>query len=138
MRALRRLIARLAPRLAIFVRTLASALLIASAAAAPVALGATQPPPAPGGSQDPPKIKMTLHATPRTIALGRRSCVRFLARAEGHNVREADLTFAGRSRVTNSGGRAVVCVSPHHPGKLVASASKPSVTTARVAITVRR
>jgi sugar lactone lactonase YvrE len=84
-----------------------------------------------------PAVPMTLTARPSSVQVGRRSCIRFIARAEGNGVREATVSFARRSKVTDSRGRAVFCVRPGRRGTLTASVSKPGLRTARTTVRVR-
>lgn len=95
--------------------------------------------PEPGSSRPAPGVvpALSLAARPVTIKRGRRSCVRFLARAGGKRVREATVRFLGRAKLTDSRGRAAVCVRPRRKGTLTARVSKPGLKPARATVRVR-
>jgi hypothetical protein len=96
----------------------------------PVPVGST-PPPAP------PPPRLTLRAQPATIAVGRRSCVRLTAIAQGRRVREATVTFARRVKGTDSHGNATFCVRPRRAGLLIGRVTKGSLRAARATVRVR-
>jgi sugar lactone lactonase YvrE len=100
----------------------------------PTPPGAKPSPAAPGPVAKP---AMTLTAHPRSIPRGRRSCVRFTARAEGKRVREAAVRFVRKTKDTDSRGNAVFCVRPRRTGALRASASKPGLKRATTKVRVR-
>jgi SMP-30/Gluconolactonase/LRE-like region len=100
------------------------------------------PPPGtvpPAGSPGRPTVRprITLTAQPRSIKRGRRTCVRFTARAERRSVRGARVRFAHKNKKTNSRGRAVFCVRPRRGGTLTAYASKPGMRDTRTKVLVR-
>lgn len=70
-----------------------------------------RPQPQPQGQPAPtPGPRIRLAAAPRRVATGRRTCVRFTARAAGRPVSGARIRFAGRRAVTSRGGRARICL----------------------------
>jgi hypothetical protein len=100
------------------------------------------PPPGsvpPDGSAGRPALRprMTLTAQPRSIKRGRRTCVRFTARAEGRRLRKATVRFVHKKKNTEWRGSAVFCVRPHRSGTLTALVSKPGLRSARTKVLVR-
>jgi len=98
----------------------------------PVPPGA-RPPEQPAGP--PPPMSLTAH--PRSVRKGRRSCVRFTARAEGRRVREAAVRFVRKTKDTDSHGNSVFCIRPRRTGTLTASVSKPGLKRATTKVRVR-
>jgi sugar lactone lactonase YvrE len=99
------------------------------------------PAPPPGTSPpDPVTIRpqMTLTAYPRWLTRGRRSCVRFTARADRRRVRKATIRFAGRTKITDSRGTVVICVRPRRSGTLTAFVTKPGMKRGTTEVRVRR
>jgi sugar lactone lactonase YvrE len=94
--------------------------------------------PKPQSSEEVVTPKMSLRAHPRTIRVGRRSCVRFTAIAMARRVREATIRFNGRAKISDSRGNAVFCVRPRRAGTLVASVTKPGLKRAAAKVRVRR
>jgi hypothetical protein len=103
----------------------------------PVPPGRSQQEQPPAGPPPAPPA-MSLNARPRSIRAGRRSCVHFIARAEGRRVREATIRFAGRHKDTDSRGQAVLCAHPRRPGRLIAAAAKPGIKRATTVVRVTR
>jgi hypothetical protein len=105
----------------------------------------TPPPgqePVPPGSRTstapPPLERLTLSARPTAIGVGRRSCVRLTVKADGQRVREATVTFARKTKVSDGRGDAVFCVRPRRAGTLTGRATKGSRPPARVRVRVVR
>ena len=84
--------------------------------------------------------RMRLTVNPRARRVGTLTCYTFKAtrRSNGRAVRNALVRFAGRSKRTNSQGRATFCVRFNRAGRKGASATRSGYTRATTAVFISR